>query len=386
MHDVLERLCQRYGIAPDYYDIWGQRHSTSTGTQRVLLAAMGVSTATDDAIMEALEATETADLKRLLPPVRVARDDEGSIQVTIGIAAGDVHHRFQWRLQYENGGDDCGDFIPADLVRKGSDGDADASWHRYQLTLSGVTSTGYHSFELCDTESAQADRARMSLIIVPGICYQPTAVANDGRVWGIAAQLYAVRSARNWGIGDYTDLRRILAIAAQAGASLVGLNPLHALFPHNPAHNSPYSPSSRLFLNILYIDIEAIADFGECDQARTYVAQEDFQARLRALRATEYVDYTDVASIKTEVLQMLYRSFRDLHFGRETERSRDFGEFRDQRGQALREHALYEAIQAHFYADDSSIWGWPVWPEDWRSPDAKAICGFASGHEAQINL
>ena len=69
----------------------------------------------------------------------------------------------------------------------------------------------------------------------------------------------------------------------------MGLNPLHALFPHNPSHASPYCPSSRLFLNILYLDVEALADFIECEEARQWVSEEAFQARLRALRATELV-------------------------------------------------------------------------------------------------
>ncbi|PLW82583.1 malto-oligosyltrehalose synthase [Kineobactrum sediminis] len=384
MHDVLERLGRRYGITSEYSDIWGQRHSTSTQTQRALLAAMGVPTATDDALVAALDALETSDLQRLLPAVRVVRDDESSFPINIGVPGKNAHHRFHWRLFYEDGAEEDGDFSPADLRLLSEDTCGDTQWQRYELTLSGVTRTGYHRLEVYDTELPETSPAQMSLIVAPGACYQPEAVRNDGRVWGIAAQLYAVRSARNWGIGDYTDLRRLLAVAAQAGADLVGLNPLHALFPHNPAHNSPYSPSSRLFLNILYLDIEAIADFVECEKARVHTAQEDFQARLRALRASEHVDYVEVSRIKIEVLQMLYRSFRQMHLEQETERAGDFRRFREQQGSALREHALYEALQAHFHADDASIWGWPVWPEAWRSPIGEPVDTFASEHETEV--
>ncbi|MGC2176685.1 MAG: 4-alpha-glucanotransferase, partial [Bradyrhizobium sp.] len=89
---------------------------------------------------------------------------------------------------------------------------------------------------------------------VPLIVSPPRAYAGDfDRGWLLAVQLYGIRSARNWGIGDFTDLASLLEFAAQLGADGVGLNPLHALFDDKPAECSPYSPNSRLFLNALYI-------------------------------------------------------------------------------------------------------------------------------------
>ena len=101
----------------------------------------------------------------------------------------------------------------------------------------------------------------------PPRAFLPPALAAGGRAWGLAVQLFAVRSARNWGIGDFTDLAALIDRAAEAGAGAIGLNPLHALFPEEPDRASPYSPSSRDFLNVLYIDPESIADFAECAPA-----------------------------------------------------------------------------------------------------------------------
>ena len=101
----------------------------------------------------------------------------------------------------------------------------------------------------------------MLLIVAPNACYQPEAVRDDGRTWGPAVQLYTLRSERNWGIGDFADLRLLLEQWAQHGAGIIALNPLHALFLHNPDNASPYSPSSRLFLNSLYLGPERIEDF-----------------------------------------------------------------------------------------------------------------------------
>ena len=107
-----------------------------------------------------------------------------------------------------------------------------------------------------------------------------------------------MRSKRNWGIGDFSDLLQLVEFCAEAGAGIVGVNPLHALFPHDPEQASPYSPSSRLFLNVLYIAVDAVPEFQESEPIRQMVAADDFQARLRALRAAELVDYAGVAEVK----------------------------------------------------------------------------------------
>ncbi|MDH5511697.1 MAG: malto-oligosyltrehalose synthase, partial [Gammaproteobacteria bacterium] len=224
----------------------------------------------------------------------------------------------------------------------------------------------------------------MLLVSAPDTCFLPPALAGDGKVWGPAVQLYAVRSRRNWGIGDFTDLYRIVEECGHAGASLIGLNPLHALFPHNPLHASPYSPSSRQFLNILYIDVEAIPEFAECEPARQKVAESAFQARLQALRAAESVDYLGVAAMKQPILEELYEYFRAGHAARNTDRARAFTLYREQQGEGLYRHALYEALQDYFHTRDSAIWGWLVWPEAYRDPRSPEVGRFAEEHRNRI--
>jgi (1->4)-alpha-D-glucan 1-alpha-D-glucosylmutase len=106
------------------------------------------------------------------------------------------------------------------------------------------------------------------VISAPARCYRPAALQNGGRAWGPSLQLYSLRSHRNWGMGDFTDLRNFIGPMAQSGASLVGLNPLHAMFTSRPAHASPYSPSSKRLLNVLYIDPEAVDGFDDCAAAK----------------------------------------------------------------------------------------------------------------------
>src|ERR1700726_601635 len=123
----------------------------------------------------------------------------------------------------------------------------------------------------------------------PLIVTPPRAFGGDfERCWLLAVQLYGIRSARNWGIGDFTDLEGLIELAAHLGADGVGLNPLHALFDDRPADCSPYSPNSRLFLNALYIDVEKLADF----QPGALAGSSEALARLRA---SDTVDYAGVA-------------------------------------------------------------------------------------------
>src|ERR1017187_9328613 len=132
----------------------------------------------------------------------------------------------------------------------------------------------------------------------------------------------------------------MVKLASESGMDIIGLNPLHALFPDNPTHASPYSPSSRLFLNIIYLDVEAVADFAECNQARTLVADEMFQARLRALRSEELVDYSQVMESKQTILTLLYQHFRERHLQENSERAQQFRVFQSEGQENLWQHAL----------------------------------------------
>ncbi|MEW6514664.1 MAG: 4-alpha-glucanotransferase [Pseudomonadota bacterium] len=208
-------------------------------------------------------------------------------------------------------------------------------------------------------------------------CHQPAALQGNGRIWGLSIQLYSLRSRRNWGIGDFTDLATLVEVVATAGGHFIGLNPLHALFPDNPAHISPYSPSHRAFLNVLYIDVEAVPEWAACTAARCRLASADFQARLAALRATEVVDYVGVAQAKFEILPLLFEQFK------QTGDNKAFTAWRKKRGAALENHARYEALQAHFRTS-AGAWGWPAWPQEYHDPAAPAVADFARTHAEAV--
>lgn len=195
---------------------------------------------------------------------------------------------------------------------------------------------------------AEGMNQELLVLIAPQRAYQPELFAEGGRAWLLAVQLYAVRSRRNWGHGDLTDLSRLLEIARDAGAAGVGINPLHALAP---GQSSAYSPSSRVFLNPLYIDIEAVPEFPGVQ--RCALAKEI--ARLRDL---DMVDYEAVGAVKQKALRAAYMVFRTE--GRR-ERKEQFECFRQRGGESLRRFAMFEVLRTRYSNP------WPDWPTEWRS-------------------
>ncbi|MGA0571024.1 malto-oligosyltrehalose synthase [Variovorax sp. VNK109] len=222
------------------------------------------------------------------------------------------------------------------------------------------------------------------VIVAPARCWLPDAVMQGERWWGVSAQLYALRSGTNWGIGDFADLRELISLAAAEGASFVGLNPLHALSPLHPEVASPYSPSSRIALHPLYIDVPGVPEFAACDAARELVASSAFQQRLAALREGDFVKYAEVAAVKNEVLALLWRHFCQRELQQRSQRGRAFERFMQQHRATLGRHALHEALALHLHAADSSVWGWPAWPAGLQEPDSPEVTAFSRAHSEAV--
>jgi 4-alpha-glucanotransferase len=208
---------------------------------------------------------------------------------------------------------------------------------------------------------ASAFTEEAPLIVAP-----PKAFGGDfDRCWLLAVQFYGIRSARNWGIGDFTDLEGLIELAASLGADGVGLNPLHALFDDRPADCSPYSPNSRLFLNALYIDVERLPEV----QPGAFTGSSDAIAQLRA---GDIVDYAAVAELKWRALRSAFEKFT-AHpaIGRQ----QDFEKFRAERAPLLSRFACFEMLRHKFNRP------WWEWPEEWRQPDEAKCARLRQGSD-----
>jgi 4-alpha-glucanotransferase len=241
--------------------------------------------------------------------------------------------------------------IVADLkvIAKGSATDRTIVWP------AGLP-TGSYRLQLSDADSSSEE--------VPFLVAPQRAFGGDfDRSWLVAVQLYGVTSARNWGMGDFTDLKTLIELAAALGAGGVGLNPLHALFDDRPGDCSPYSPNSRLFLNALYIDVEKLPEFA--------AAAADPEL-LSEARGSDIVDYAAVAALKWKALRAAFATFRSKP---DAERKRDFDAFRAERGVLLSRFACFEALRHKFNVP------WWEWPEEWRQSDDSRCAALRAGPE-----
>jgi 4-alpha-glucanotransferase len=202
---------------------------------------------------------------------------------------------------------------------------------------------------------------------VPLIVAPPRAFGGDfDRSWLLAVQLYGVRSVRNWGMGDFTDLEGLIELAADLGADGVGLNPLHALFDDRPGDCSPYSPNSRLFLNALYIDVEKLPEFSSA----SFPESGEVTPRLRQ---SEIVDYIAVAGLKWRALHSAFAAFKSHP---KADRRQDFEKFRAERSPLLTRFACFEVLRHKFKGP------WWEWPKPWRQPDEAKCAGLREGPDA----
>lgn len=206
-----------------------------------------------------------------------------------------------------------------------------------------------------------------------GSAYWPQFLV-DHRAWGLAVQTYSLRSARNWGIGDFEDLARLSEFAAGLGADFIGVSPMHALFLADPSRISPYSPSTRDFLNTLLIAPDYVPGFAELPE------RAELEAELDELRNTELVDYRGVHRVKLRAFEALF-----AHFERNANQAAKsaFKQFRHEQGEALEGHALYETLSERFAAQGGYV-AWMTWPEEFQDPDNIAVRDFARGAKQRI--
>ena len=363
---ALDALAAAYGIEAEFRDARGDIKRATDATKRALLAALGISTTDEASAQRRLDDDERARWSRPLPPVIVGRDEIAfdailpvlatAVALTVTFENGEAR-RMQVTLR-----DDAAD------ERRAIDGQTFA---RRRVSIEDAFPVGYHRLTL---ESPAAEAA---LIVAPSRCWLPPDLARGARTWGIALQLYLLRSAHNWGIGDFGDLERLVTLLADRGADVIGLNPLHGLFVDEPENASPYSPASRLLLNVLNIDANAVPGFASCATVQARIAEPQFQARLAAAREAAWVDYTQVVDLKLPVLRALFAEW-----------ARDdaaFAAFVREGGETLQRSCLFQALHQVFLERDA-VRDWREWPAQAHDPSSPWIAEFAREHRDDVDF
>lgn len=358
----LVELAHRLGVATEYSD-WTDRPVTvPESTLVAVLGALGVPASTDDERAAALAEHDRTYWSRPLPPTIVGRSGTETsfwVHVTHGDPA-------QMWIRLEDGAVRTGlrqfdNFAPPF--------DLDGRWvGEATFEIPGDLPLGYHRLHLRtgDLETSTA------LIVSPAWLGLPPRMGAR-RAWGVATQLYSVRSQRSWGVGDLTDLADLAMWAgSRYGAGYVLVNPLHAAAPTAPMEPSPYLPTSRRYVNPLYLRVEAIPEFAYLrKRGRIWKIRKDVQARADSV---DSIDRDTAWTAKRKALELIYQVDRSA--GRELA----FEAFRAREGTALDDFATWCALAEAFGSD------WHQWPESLQHPRDSAVADFVADNARAVDF
>ena len=374
MSSLVDTLAERCGIESSFGDALGNEHQTPPEIKRTLLKALLAPADDDEQAQASLDQLNRKEWLRPVPPVLVLYADK-PLAVPVVLEPG--NDTLRWTVQLETGETRSGKATAADLKLQESCELDGKRLERRELALEGDLPWGYHRLRLENIEGAES-----SLIITPGSCWLPEAAEEGRRLWGISLQLYLLRSERNWGIGDFSDLRRFAELAGERGADAIGLNPLHAMFLDQPEQASPYSPLSRYMLNALYIDVEAIPEF-RSEAAQRLFGLPEMQAKLQASRRADKVDYTDAASLKLKILQPVFLEFEK---SAPAERKQAFEDFARNADELLQIGCTYEALRQYFSEQSPDMRDCSTWPEPFQHANSEGVARFRQTHAELIQF
>ena len=362
LEPALAELARVYGVATQYWDWKGQHVLVPAETLVAVLAALGVAATTPRDRTDALAAHERARWARALPPsvisrtgtatafwVHVTHGDPVDVRIVLegGGTRGGLRQLENWTPPYDLGGRLIGEAsfeVPADLP------------------------LGYHELAIW----TGGTETRTSLVVTPSWLGFPQRMG-DRRAWGLATQLYSVRSKRSWGVGDLADLSDLAVWAgAEHGAGFVLVNPLHAAEPVTPMEPSPYLPTSRRFANPIYLRVEQIPEYAYLTD-RTAV--EKLRDRLHAdLDGIDAVDRNRAWTAKRAALELVYDVERSA--GRELA----YAAYRRREGRGLDDFAAWCALSQTHGPD------WHQWPAGLRHPASPAVAAFAAEHASAVDF
>ena len=371
---ALGELVDRFGISTQFYD-WKGRH-TQVGEQTVIaiLAEFGVDASTPERARAAVQRVRDDHWRRIVQPCVVLRaGQEGRVDVHVPAGA-------PVRLRIV--GEDGNDHLPWQVDNWNPDRPIDGRMiGEATFGIPGNLPLGYHELIVTvgshDVEGSAEDggihaTATSTIIVTPNRVGLPRRMGAS-RVWGYAAQLYSVRSHHSWGLGDLTDLADLCTWSASQGAGYLLTNPLHAAEVAGRMEPSPYLPSSRLFVNPIYIRPELIAEYHDLDQydasliesLRTTTLDDDPQALLDRDRTWQ---------AKSQALELIHRV--DMSASRRMA----FTAFRVARGRRLEDFATW-CLLSELHGSD-----WHDWPAELHDPHGAAVARVRREHADRIDF
>lgn len=325
IEDILRAAAGDLGVQQEFWDIFGSLHQTTATTNRAILAALGIDASSEESLEAGLALRESTRSQTLWPPVLVTGQSE-----PLGFPAGAL-----------------------EIVTE--QGERLQSGPGLKLPL------GYHNARL-----AGAD---LRLIVTPDRAWLP----EKARCAGLGITLYGLRSARNWGCGDFRDLTDLIEWAVPSlHVDFIALNPLHAIHNRRPYNTSPYLPNSIFYRNHLYLDVEAVPGF---DAIRHLFEDDETLAEIGRLRESPTVEYERVAALKRRALTLIFDAGAP---------DASCLQWIEGEGDLLRLFATCSALDEFVHHENPEIWVWPDWPEQYRDPDSPAVREFAARYAREI--
>lgn len=374
---LLDQAADLCGIEPEYWDTWGQRHVPTDETKLAIIESLAGPCPEEAQLTRFLDGRRAAEWARLLPPSLILKQTGEPPVIPIHCPEALTSQQAAVRIT-----DEAGKTTAMLCAVQAGENAADVSGKHYRqasLALPQLLDIGYYDLEVRIGDES----ARARLAITPERCYVPESLDRGGRTAGLAVSLFGVRSARNWGCGDCTDLHGLIDwLRYDLGCSFLALNPLHAIDNRQPFNISPYLPNSIFFRNPIYIDVERVGEIQESPAAQRLIPR--IQALLIELRATELVEYERIWKLKRFFLALAWRQFLKTHFKQRTSRACEFEAYVQRQGQRLDRFATYCALWSHIHRHQPDVWIWQQWPAQFQDPANPAVQEFRQKHERQV--
>ena len=389
--DQLRILADLYGIVPEYYDIFGNKHLTTENTAKAILRTMQVEIGSEEALRQEIDRKNSKPWDDLLLPVMVISENHQPCSIPVFIPIGsralpDI--MLFWTVTDESGKQEyfscSGEGLAVDEERWLHD----LRYVKVLITDDQKRDIGYYTVHVSCTHCSGDDIDKsihqkiMRLIITPDSCYLPDSLKTE-QARGISVNLYAVRSEKNWGIGDLGDLKDIVVTLGKIGGDFVGINPLHAIPNTMPYGISPYSPLSRLFRNAVYLDINSIPDVASSPKARKFISSSQFTQELESLRSADFIDYERIAGLKLSTLGLAFDSFLKKEFKKDTDRGRSFKNFLKEEDPWIGLFAVYSVLRDQMISTQG-IYAWQDWPGEYHDPSGVSVQKFAQEHKEEV--
>ncbi len=372
---LIEQLANLVGFHQSYIDSYGNQVFAKDDARQSLLKAMGYDLSGADVLELQIKTLNEQAWRIMLPPTHIAKSEAHEHSIVISVKSTEVYN-IAWQIITETG-ETFNEQVSLTTLSKLDETDLDGEhFAKYQLALPNLPQ-GYHQLSI----SYDGKKTSCHLIFAPKTCYSPQEASKE-KMWGYAAQLYSLKSENNWGMGDFGDLLALVEKSATQGVSAIGLNPLHPLYPNNPAHRSPYSPTSRCFLNVMYIDVTKVPNYESCQAAQQRFNDDEFQAKLAFAKSTDLIDYSAVSDVKYQILELLFTDFTQQE---SKALMAEFNAFKAEQGHDLMCLTTFDALYEHFRKQDENTYGWKMWPAAYQDPNSDAVTSFQSSHADRIN-